>query len=199
MVRWPTKIPQKQMKKQWVWIANPWDPDLKSFGGDNFQTCIIMYLHFRAFHGSSKGSDHFRDFVTFVGLVQMLTKDSWHGHVLATFLHTFQFHTERTLTEGTRVTCDTTNPVTCSSHKCDAKMTSLVAVQPLKNKKKWWVGGTSWCLGTSTPLGFPGGWDKGLGDLGLGQGVRGLGVRGLGAWDHEHRVEHHDVWVQAHL
>ena len=37
---------------------------------------------------------------------------------------------------GTRVTCDTTNPVTCSSHKCDAKMTSLVAVQPLKNKKK---------------------------------------------------------------
>lgn len=87
------------MKKQWVWIANPWDPDLKSFGGDNFQTCIIMYLHFRAFHGSSKGSDHFRDFVTFVGLVQMLTKDSWHGHVLATFLHTFQFHTERTLTK----------------------------------------------------------------------------------------------------
>ena len=82
---------------------------------------------------------------------------------------------------GTRVTCDTTNPVTCSSHKCDAKMTSLVAVQPLKNKKKWWVGGTSWCLGTSTPLGFPGGWDKGLGDLGLGQGVRGLGVRGASA------------------
>ena len=35
---------------------------------------------------------------------------------------------------------------------------------------------------------------------GLGQGVRGLGVRGgLGARDHEHRVEHHDVWVQAHL
>ena len=33
----------------------------------------------------------------------------------------------------------------------------------------------------------------------LGQGVRGLGVRGLGARDHEHRVEHHDVWVQAHL
>ena len=38
--------------------------------------------------------------------------------------------------DGTRVTCDTTNPVTCSSHKCDAKMTSLVAIQPLKNKKK---------------------------------------------------------------
>ena len=49
-------------------------------------------------------------------------------------------------------------------------------------------------MGASTPLGFPGGWDKGLGDLGLGQGVRGLGLR-----DHEHRVEHHDVWVQAHL
>ena len=37
-------------------------------------------------------------------------------------------------------------------------------------------------MGTSTPLGFPGGWDKGLGDLGLGQGVRGFGVRG--AWGH---------------
>ena len=77
----------------------------------------------------------------------------------------------------------------------------------------------------SAPLGLLGGWGKGLGDLGLGwtsghpamnigwnilmcgckhtfrvawglgQGVRGLGVRG----DHEHRVEHPDVWVQAHL
>ena len=51
---------------------------------------------------------------------------------------------------GRQVTCDTRNSVTCSSHKCDAKIPSLVAVQPLKNKKKWWV-------------------------------------------------EHHDVWVQAHL
>ena len=34
---------------------------------------------------------------------------------------------------------------------------------------------------------------------GLGQGVKGLGDLGLGARDHEHRVEHHDVWVQAHL
>ena len=34
-------------------------------------------------------------------------------------------------------------------------------------------------MGASTPLGFPGGWDKGLGDLGLGQGVGGLGVRGM--------------------
>ena len=33
---------------------------------------------------------------------------------------------------------------------------------------------------------------------GLGQGVRGLGVRG-GARDHEHRVDHHVYWVQAHL
>ena len=89
---------------------------------------------------------------------------------------------------GRQVTCDTRNSVTCSSHKCDAKIPSLVAVQPLKNKKKWWVGGTSWCLGTSTPLGFLGGWDKGLGGLGLG-----------GPRDHEHRVEHHDVWLQAHL
>ena len=86
--------------------------------------------------------------------------------------------TSRMDLHGGQVTCDTRNSVTCSSHKCDAKIQSLVAVQPLKNKKKWWVGGTSWCLGTSTPLGFLGGWDKGLGDLGLG---------GFGARDHEHR------------
>ena len=32
---------------------------------------------------------------------------------------------------GRQVTCDTRNSVTCSSHKCDAKIPSLVAVQPL--------------------------------------------------------------------
>ena len=39
----------------------------------------------------------------------------------------------------------------------------------------------------------------GQGVRGLGVGTRGLGDLGLGARDHEHRVEHHDVWVQAHL
>ena len=35
---------------------------------------------------------------------------------------------------GRQATCDTTNSITCSSPKCHAKIPSLVAVQPFKNK-----------------------------------------------------------------
>ena len=53
------------------------------------------------------------------------------GDILSNIEEKIKSHCKHKHLTGRQVTCDTRNSVTCSSHKCDAKIPSLVAVQPL--------------------------------------------------------------------